>query len=74
MPIRRGALPDLTLTPRDLLGMQRSEEVLGAVTMRWWKSGSSEQGERKLNSKLTTLEFRTADWPLQRSVWKSIVE
>lgn len=55
MPIRRGALLDLTLTPRNLLGMQRPEVVLCAVTMRWWNVGSSEQGERKLNSKLTTL-------------------
>lgn len=66
---------DITLTPRDLL----SEVVLGAVSMRWCNAGSSEQGERKLNSKLTTLEFRTADFGLfkdllGRVLWNKILQ
>jgi len=47
--------------------MWKSKAALAAVTMRWWNSRSLGQ-ERKVKSKLITLEFSRANFGLFRDL------
>jgi len=70
-PVRKGAMLDLVLTNKEgLVGNVRLKGSLGCSDHEMVEFKIL-RAARRVHSKLTSLNFRRADWPLQGSVQQS---